>query len=502
MTRGPAVAALAALALAALMLAAACSNPTPYRCASSNQCVSGGEQGACTADGFCAFTDPSCPGGMRYEPNAGEGLGGQCLPPPTPDAGPCGAAGQACCALEGTTAACAAHGFCDSGTCASCASDLVLGRRFSCVLEHDHTIWCAGSNTKGQLGLGIAGVSSATRTQVRDSTGNPVTDATAIAAGREHACAVRAGGAVWCWGANDKGQLGDNASLATPPPPRPAAVAVVDANGAPLTNIVEVGGGYDFTCARDAAGGVWCWGENTAGSLGDGTTTPRSTAAPVLDAAGGAPLTGALGLEVAGGRSCVRKADDKIWCWGRNSNGELGDTTQANHPSPVLFATTTSLGLGEWHTCYVEADGTISCSGWNGHARLGIGTGSGYSDGNHLVKEKVLAAPGGGSFTGAAQVVAGGVSCAIMQDTGVYCWGDDHYGQNGTGSGQVVPAKVRMANGAPLTGVSRLIASYAHVCAFKPAGEILCWGRNNDGDLGDGAFVNRGFPSPIENTCH
>ena len=489
------------LAFAALVtLALGCQGTSAFPCASSSQCVAGGQQGTCT-DGACAFADPSCPGGMRFEPNAGDGRGGACVPG-MPDAPtPCGEVGQACCTLEG--APCGDQAYCNGGTCASCISDLAIGRRFSCVLAHDRTVRCAGENVKGQLGFGIAGVPSATRMQARDSTSDPITDAVAIGAGREHACAIRAGGAVWCWGANENGQLGNNVTLPVPPapgpPPRAAAVAVVKTDGTPLTDIVEVGGGYDFTCARDAGGGVWCWGSNGSGALGDGTTTSRSTAAPVLE--GAAPLTGAQGLEVGASMACARKADDAVWCWGANDDGQFGDGTKVDHPSPVMLATTASLALGNWHTCYLEADGTIACFGWNGHARLGIGTGAGYSDGDHTAREKVLSARGGAPFTGAKQVVAGGVTCALMQDTGVSCWGDNHYGQSGTGQGETVPTKVRTADGTPLTGVERLIVGYTHVCAIKVGGEVLCWGRNNDGDLGTGAFGNRGFPERIESVC-
>jgi alpha-tubulin suppressor-like RCC1 family protein len=393
------------------------------------------------------------------------------------------------------------HASCRGGTCAPCVEGLVLGRHFTCVLAHDRTVWCAGANAKGQLGLGIAGVPSATRVQVRDATSELVTDATAIAAGREHACAIRAGGAVWCWGANERGQLGNNASLAMPPPPQPVAVAVVMGNGVPLADIVEIGGGYDFSCARDAAGGVWCWGNNADGTLGDGATAPRSAAGPVLDAPMGPPLTGALALRVGNGMACVRKADDAWWCWGRNHEGQFGDTTQVNRASPVPLGTAATPALGMWHTCYVEADTTITCAGWNGHARLGLGTGAGYSDGSHPAPEKVLTTRGGPPLTGAVEVAAGGLSCARMQDASVMCWGDNHYGQTGTGQGEVVPARVRAADGTPLTGVAHLVAAYAHVCARAIGGELLCWGRNSHGELGDGTFANRGFPQPIRDTC-
>lgn len=501
----------AALALAlALALAfglgglVACSAPREaYPCASSAQCQSGGEQGTC-AGGFCAFADPSCPGGLRYEPAAGDGLGGTCAPAPPSPPGACGAAGQACCAPAASGASdepCGDHLTCTGGTCASCVVDLALGRRFSCVVSRGGTIWCAGENVKGQLGLGIAGVPSATRVQVRDATSVAITDAIAVGAGREHACAIRAGGAVWCWGANERGQLGNNVALSPAPPPRPAAVAVVRSNGLPLTNIVEVGGGGSFTCARDADGGVWCWGDNSGGLLGDGTTTGRSVAAPVLDAPMGAPLTGALALHVGRSVACVRKADDATWCWGQNGNGQFGDGTQASHPSPVLLGTTRSVGLGTYHSCRVEPDATVSCAGWNGHARLGIGTGGGFQGAVLPTWQKVLASRGGPPFTGAVEVVSGGVTCARMQSGGVQCWGDSGYGQTGTGQGETVPAPVRTADGTPLSGVTRLFAGYTHVCALLTSGDLSCWGRNNDGELGAGTFGNRGFPGPIEDTC-
>jgi alpha-tubulin suppressor-like RCC1 family protein len=197
----------------------------------------------------------------------------------------------------------------------------------------------------------------------------------------------------------------------------------------------------------------------------------------------------------------VHKAGDAVWCWGNNNNGQFGDTTRTNHPSPVMIGTTTSLALGMWHTCLLDADETIACAGWNGHARLGLGIGGGYQDGDHLAREQVVTAKGGPAFSGAVQVAAGGATCAITRDTGVSCWGDNIYGQIGTGQGELVPAKVRAAGGTPLTGVDRLFAGYSHVCARKATGEVLCWGRNNDGELGDGTFSNRGFPAPLQATC-
>ena len=479
------------LALLALL---ACGKTNPYVCAGSEQCVSHGMAGVCS-DGSCAFADSACASGLRYEPNAGGGLGGTCTAAPADASTACGAFGQSCCS---TGVACSPGGVCKSGTCSSCVVDVALGRRFACWLKDDHTVWCSGDNMNGQLGFGVAGVGSATAIQVKDTTSAAITDATAIGAGRDHACAVRTSGTVWCWGLNAVGQIGNGAGSAGTL--APAAVQVVMTNNMPLTGIVDVRAGDGHTCARDGTGGLWCWGQNADGELGDGTTTAHNKAAAVLVAPAGASFVGATDLMIGASHNCTHKVGDELWCWGQN-NGALLDTTGTSKPNPIKIGTAAQVATGRFHSCQINADTSISCGGWNGHARLGIGTGTGYSDGNHTTPVTVLASPGGSPFVGAMRLAAGGESCALMQDSSVQCWGDDAYGQTGTGVSETVPAPVVHANGTPLTGVARLLAHYAHVCAQTIAGEYLCWGRNNYGELGDGTFTNHGFPSPLGASC-
>lgn len=480
------------LRLAAILtiVVAGCGSREAYRCASSAQCMDNGTAGVCMA-GYCAFPDEGCEGGLRYEPNAGDGLGGTCT---SGDAGvaACGVVGQACCTTETTCS----DGTCRDGSCASCVGDIAFGRRFSCVLKTDGSVWCAGANDRGQLGFGVAGVGSPMPMQVRDETTALIADAISISAGREHACAVREGGSVWCWGRNFEGQLGDDVGGTSA-----AAVQVHTTAGEPLGGIVDVRAGYNHTCARDDGGRIWCWGANGNNDLGDGTTTSRARAAPVLVAAMGEPFTGATELLVGAGMSCARKTNGELWCWGNNDDGQFGDGTEVDHPVPVLVGTPTSIAMGHWHTCRVRPDSTIECAGWSGHGRLGHGRGDGFTDGNYPNPVQVLSAPGGAALTGAVALASGSNTCALMQDTTVYCWGDNQYGQNGSGVSGSTPSQVKRTDGTPLRDVDRLVGRWPHMCARTADGAWWCWGRNIDGEFGDGTLVGRPFPKRLEVSC-
>jgi len=484
-----------ALAIGVVVGALGCVNHNPYNCASSTQCVLAGESGRCEPQGFCSFVDPQCESGQRFEPKAGGGLGGTCVAAEIvpPDAAACGDLGAACCT---TGAACVAGTSCMAGTCQDCVADLGFGRRFGCTLRKDGTIWCSGDNSRGQLGIGITSiVPSAKPVQVLDGTSAAITNASAIGSGRDHACVVRPGGEVWCWGGNNAGQLGDGTVV-----DKPAAVRVVKTDDTPLTGIVAIRGGENHACARDKTDALWCWGNNVHGQLGDGTVISRSKAAPVLVAPAGAPFAGAIELLTGGMHSCARNASNELWCWGENFNGQLGDgSSRTFRPTPVKVYTSATVALGRWHTCAVDPDSTISCWGWGSHGRIGIGTGEGFSAIDQPLPVKVLTELGGAPFQGASSVVAGAVSCALMQDGRVFCWGDSTYGQTGN-NGSLVPAQVKLANGTPLDA-ERLFAEHAHVCARRRNGELVCWGRNYSGELGESTFANHSVPAPYTASC-
>jgi alpha-tubulin suppressor-like RCC1 family protein len=490
---------LALLALGFALLA--CGEHARYACESSTQCVLAGAQGTCEPEGFCAFPDSTCPSGERFESGAGNGLAGQCTGMTMPDGAlpACGAIGGACCA---TGAACLDNLYCSSGTCSQCVTDVALGVRHDCYLKHDGTVWCSGQNQHGQLGNGgTSTIPIAMPTKVIDSTGLPIEDATALGTGQSTTCAIRAGGAPWCWGAstncNDGGQVGDGGTN-----DRDHAVQVVRNDTMPFTGVAEISGDYCRMCARDTAGGVWCWGDKDSGDLGDGGAASHSAAVSVM-ANATTPFTAATSLSCDGGHACVLDNQNQLWCWGHNDNGQIGNGSTTAAPFPVMVTTAVAVAGGRNHTCAQTSAGGMLCWGQGSQGRLGNGTGD--RDADHALDvttpHPVLADTMGGLFGPVTAIAAGAETCALMPDTTVECWGVDLYGQTGTGAGTYLPAPVLRSDGKKLSGVERIVAGFTRVCAFLATGELLCWGRNSEGELGNGTFTNVGYATPSGLTC-
>jgi alpha-tubulin suppressor-like RCC1 family protein len=373
------------------------------------------------------------------------------------------------CATDGGTG--------DGGPTKSCATEVALGRKHACALRDDGTVWCAGDNTHGQLANGNAGA-SATFVQIPDIAG-----ATALSSGWGHSCAVLAGGSPWCWGENGDGQLGAAGG--------PAPVQVTDTGGAPLANVVELAAGGFFTCARESDGSVLCWGAGTEGEMGDGLLTSRTAAGTVP----GIPAA----ATVATGRDhvCILGTDGTVWCWGADPNGEIGDgnrgmgVTRGSPFQVPLAMSAKQIATGTFHTCALLVDTSLWCWGANWQQELGVNNG-----GADTPVPTAVQIPGGGTYTGAASIAAGGaVTFAVMPDGRVDAWGDSVHGQTGNGAGGVFPSPVQ------LESVSRIVSHFAHACAVRTDGTIRCWGRNSEGALGNGTFTNVGFPEPLASIC-
>lgn len=142
--------------------------------------------------------------------------------------------------------------------------------------------------------------------------------------GRQSGCARRTDGTLYCWGSNSYGQLGDGSTAASLNPVPVTALG---------TTVTEVDSGWFHGCARRSDRTLHCWGSNSFGQLGDGTATNRTS--PVVVAALGAAVAElSLGAVV----SCARRTDGTLWCWGANNSGQLGNGSVVASPCPHVLS--------------------------------------------------------------------------------------------------------------------------------------------------------------------
>jgi len=404
---------------------------------------------------------------------------------------------------------------------------IAAGDYHTCAVTTGGGLKCWGSNTSGQLGNG-------TNTQALtavDVTGLAAGVA-AVAAGEGHTCALTSGGSVTCWGNNNWGQLGNGTTT--------AALTPVDVTGL-TAGVVAIAAGFLHSCALTNGGGVKCWGGNRSGQLGNGTTTDALTpvdvtgltAGVIAIAPGGGVMPTSPTFSVS--HTCALTTGGGVKCWGDNSNGQLGNgtTTQALTPVDVtgLTAGAAAIAVGRLHSCALTAAGGVKCwgSGAIGNGTTGIarsavdvtgltaGVAAIASGGSHTcaltaaggVKCWGSGALGNGTatqslapvdvtgLTAGVNAIAAGFahSCALTNVGGVKCWGDNLSGQlgNGTTTQALTPVDVTGLT----AGVAAVAAGNRHTCALTTGGGVKCWGANDSGQLGNGTTMQALTPVDV-----
>lgn len=263
------------------------------------------------------------------------------------------------------------------------------GEVFSCAVTNGGIALCAGNDESGQTGTGVAPAPSVATALVDTVTINPVKPKhySMIAVGQRHACGmprVAAPSAVaWCWGQNNNGQLGDGlAAFADSLRPSPVNMATVLGGVFDTTSLVA---GTAHTCALTPTGTAYCWGSNSNGQLGNASVAIGGRSSSPVTVAGPAFVH----LYSGEFHTCGLTAGGQAWCWGRNASGQLGIGTTTDSPTPVAVTTALTfrtLSLGELFTCGVTGTPVIGAVGTTGSA----GT--------------------------------------------IYCWGDNEFGQLGIGT--------------------------------------------------------------------
>jgi alpha-tubulin suppressor-like RCC1 family protein len=243
----------------------------------------------------------------------------------------------------------------------------------------------------------------------------------AIAAGMYHGCAVSIDGTMRCWGWNTRGGIGDGTTLE-----RDTPTSVVTGGGSPLSNVVAISAGTEDSCANLATGMSLCWGYGYPGMLGDGTTSDAYTPALVSGE------TTLFAIAAGQDHTCAMEAGGLVKCFGSNTYGAYGNgsTTSEDVPDVATLGSWATMSAGQAYSCGVDPYGNAQCFGFNGSGTLGNGS---TTNVDYPVFVQRLALPP--NTTGATAIAAGSAhTCAFMKGTNLFCWGFGGYGQLGSGS--------------------------------------------------------------------
>lgn len=355
-------------------------------------------------------------------------------------------------------------------------------------------------------------------------TGGNLSGVKQVSGGMSHTCVLmNATGGVMCWGYNANGELGDSTNTGKTRP--------VDVWGLSVgVDYLRVG--HMHSCVLMQTGGVKCWGYGIYGEIGDGTFTSKNVPTDVVGLGSGiasiglgayltCAVTDAGELKCWGindfcqvgdgstvnknipvditsislpvrmatpGRadSCVLLENGTVKCWGRNDGGQLGNGTTTGSCTPVDamgLVNTSTMACQQYHLCAVDDVGTLKCWGWNAYGQLGDGT----------IARKTIPNTVAGLPSTVDMVATGWAhTCALLSNDQVWCWGRNTEGQlgDGTYNESHVPVQVIGLSSTPV----QIACGSSHACATLDNGQVQCWGQNNYGQLGDGSSVISNTP--------
>ena len=365
---------------------------------------------------------------------------------------------------------------------------------YTCAIASDNKVYCWGGGGGGALGNNN---SVDSMLPVAVNTDGVLSGKTikAVSAGGS-ACVIASDSQAYCWGSNQKGQLGNNSltdSLV------PVAVDTSGALSGKTIKAVSARGNDKCVIASDYQ--AYCWGENYSGSVGNGTITDPIAVPVAVDTSGVLSGKTIKSLAAGGSHACVIASDNKAYCWGRDIVNELGSAVRARSAVPVAVIasgvlngkTMVAISASVNNTCALDSDGKAYCWGSGNYGALGNGTAPYMSD-------APVAVDTSGVLNGKSLVSIDtnmlGTSCAIDSAGKAYCWGSNGYGAlgNGLDSDSSVPVAVDTSGvlkGKVLLSIS---LSDSGACTVDNNGKAYCWGDNSFGQLGNNSTVGSRVP--------
>jgi alpha-tubulin suppressor-like RCC1 family protein len=353
---------------------------------------------------------------------------------------------------------------------AACAG----GTSFSVALAADGTLWSWGDNEVGQLARGHTS-SRPDPQQVGNSS-----DWSTVVAGRWSTAALKTNGTLWTWGYNYLGELGNGTRIGNP---YPSAIGA-------STDWAQLSLQESHILALKTNGELWAWGYNGDGQLGTGSFQPDQLTPIRLG-------TASNWTSCAAGQthSIACRADGTLWTWGLNNSGQLGiGNTVGSRGTPGLAGTNTDwliVGLGAAHTLALKTNGTLWAWGNNARGQLGDGTNSTVgrpSPAQVGADSNWRTATGGYLFT-----------LALRTDGSLWAWGENVWGQLGiaTNANQLNLNQYSPRQVGSDSNWAQMDAGHDHSAGVKTDGSLWTWGRNLDGQLGDGTTDFRNMPIRI-----
>ena len=364
-------------------------------------------------------------------------------------------------------------------------SQISVGTTFACALTGTGAAYCWGEDGSAQIGNPATAVNFLVPTAV-------TSQAEMISAGSGDACLIR-NGKAFCWGLNANGQLGNNSTTQSLVP-----VAVTTSGALSGVALTQIGAGTSFACGLASTGTAYCWGLGTSGQLGNSATT--SSSVPVT-----LPNGGVAGLQVAAGAAhgCALDNTGAGVCWGLNTNGQLGNGSTTSTDSPGLVTASgvlsgvnlTQIDGGNADTCAAAAGGAAYCWGINTNGELGNSSTTQSTTAVAVTTSGVLAG------VSLSQIGAGGNSTCALDTTGAaYCWGINTNGELGNNSTTQSTAPVAVTTSGVLAGValSQISVGQDFACALDTTGAAYCWGLDANGQLGNNSTTQSTVPVLVQ----
>src|SRR2546426_1110997 len=313
-------------------------------------------------------------------------------------------------------------------------------------------------------------------------------------------CAVLAALMLVC--AGPRGEVAAQGITVTPANPTISVGQTQQFTASGARTPTAVSAGAFFSCVRLSDGTAQCTGRNQFGQLGNGDGTFTSSSVPVAVSG----LTAATRVATGGEHACALLGDSTVRCWGAGDSGQRGDGTFNNSSTvPVAVGGLTgavTVVTGGYHTCALLGEGTMWCWGRNADGQLGDGTaGTQCAQTTGLCSSTPVRA---GGITNPAAITAGGYhTCALLGDGTVWCWGRNGQGQlgDGTTTSSTTPVRVGGITGAVAIAVGQ---GGVHTCALLADGSVKCWGAlgagNGVGQLGNGSTTGSATPVTMTGT--